>query len=38
MVSLGNVSKMNISMPIRHSMFVAGFSALAEEYERRARF
>jgi hypothetical protein len=34
----GNVAKMNISMPIRHGMFVARFSALAEEHERLARF
>jgi hypothetical protein len=29
---------MNISMPIRHGMFVARFSALAEEHERLAGF
>jgi hypothetical protein len=29
---------MNISMPIRHGMFVAWFSALAEEHERLPRF
>jgi hypothetical protein len=29
---------MNISMPIRHRMFVARFSALADEHERLARF
>jgi hypothetical protein len=28
---------MNISMPIRDGMFVAWFSALAEEHERLAR-
>jgi hypothetical protein len=34
----GNVAEMNISMPIRHGMLVARFSALAEEDERLARF
>src|SRR5260370_20362683 len=29
---------MNISMPIRHGMFVARFSALAKEHECLARF
>jgi hypothetical protein len=29
---------MDISMPICHGMFVARFSALAEEHERLARF
>src|SRR5258707_465242 len=29
---------MNISMPIRHGIFVARFSALAEEHKRLARF
>src|SRR6516162_8369749 len=37
MVSSGSVTKMNISMPIRHGMFVSGFSALADEHERLAR-
>src|SRR5258708_13598283 len=37
-VSPGNVAKMNISMPIRHGVFVARFSALADEHERLARF
>ena len=36
-VSPGNIAEMNISMPIRHGMFVARFSALAEEHERLAR-
>jgi hypothetical protein len=33
----GNVAEMNISMPIRHGMFVTRFSALAKEHERLAR-
>jgi hypothetical protein len=37
-VSPRNVAKMNISMPIRHGMFVARFGALAKEHERLARF
>ncbi len=37
-VSPGNVAKMNISMPIRHGVFVTRFSALADEHERLARF
>lgn len=36
-VSLGNVAETNISMPIRHGMFVTRSSALAEEDERVAR-
>ena len=36
-VSPGNVAEMNISMPIRHGVFVARFSALADELERVAR-
>ena len=36
-VSPGQVADMNVSMPIRHGMFVARFSALAEEHERLAR-
>jgi hypothetical protein len=35
-VSYGNVAEMNVSMPIRHGMFVARFSALADEHERLA--
>ena len=37
-VSPGNVAKMNISMPIRHGMFVARFSTFAKEHECLARF
>ncbi len=36
-VSPGNVAKMNISMPIRHGVFVACVSALADEHECFAR-
>ena len=36
-VSPGNVAKMNISMPIRHSVFITRFGALADEHERLAR-
>src|SRR5260370_24806597 len=36
-VSPGNVAKMNISMPIRHGVFVTRFGALADEHERLAR-
>jgi hypothetical protein len=36
-VSLWNVAETNISMPIRHGMFVARFSALTEQHERLAR-
>jgi hypothetical protein len=32
-----NVAEANVSMPIRHRMFVAWFSALAGEHERLAR-
>ncbi len=28
----GNVAKMNISMPIRHSVFITRFGALADEH------
>jgi hypothetical protein len=35
-VSPRNVAEMNISIPIRHGMLVARFSALAEERERLA--
>src|SRR5258707_10417792 len=35
-VSPGNVAEMNISMPIRHGVFVTRFSALADELERLA--
>jgi hypothetical protein len=37
-VSPGQVADMNVSMPIRHGMFVARFSALAKEHERLTRF
>src|SRR5262249_28341990 len=37
MVSLGDVPEMNISMPVRHGMFVARLSVLADELERLAR-
>jgi hypothetical protein len=36
-VSPGNVAKMNISMPIRHGVFITRFGALADEHERLAR-
>jgi hypothetical protein len=36
-MSPGNVAKMNISMPIRHGVFVTRFRALADEHERLAR-
>src|SRR5262249_62251865 len=36
-VSPGNVAEMNISVPIRHGVFVARFGALADERERFAR-
>jgi hypothetical protein len=36
-VSPGNVTKMNISMPIGHGVFIARFSALADERECLAR-
>jgi hypothetical protein len=36
-VSPGSVAEMNVSMPIRHGMFVTRLSALAEEDERFAR-
>src|SRR5260370_6117585 len=35
-VSPGNVAEMNISMPIRHGVFVARFTALADQLERLA--
>jgi hypothetical protein len=36
-MSPGNVAKVNISMPIRHGVFVTRFRALADEHERLAR-
>ena len=36
-MSPGNVAKMNISMPIRHGVFITRFRALADEHERLAR-
>jgi hypothetical protein len=33
----GDVAEMNISMPVRHGVFVARFSALPDELERLAR-
>ena len=36
-VSPGNVAQMNISMPIRHGVFITRFGALADEHERLAR-
>jgi hypothetical protein len=36
-MSPGNVAKMNISMPIRHGVFITRFGALADEHERLTR-
>jgi hypothetical protein len=35
-VSPRNVAKMNISMPIRHGVFITRFGALSDEHERLA--